>query len=529
MMTTDSGNERDGGPHDGRGKQDAGPRRGRVWLIRLVMLIVVPVLLLAVTELGLRVFGYGYSTDFFVKLPGKGVYAANGEFSLRFFPPSLRRNPWPIYMATDKPADTYRIFVLGGSAAQGVPDPAYGFAGILETMLTETFPGAKFEIVVTAMTAINSHVVLPIARDCAEHEPDLFIVLLGNNEVVGPFGAGTVFGGFTPSLSVIRAHLAVKTTRLGQLVAAITAALGPRGDDEQWRGLEMFMDNRIPADDPRLAFVYANLGRNLADIVRAADDADAATLLCTVPVNLGDCPPFASLHREGLNEADLNAWTVALATGIGRAASGDNAGAIESFLAAMSIDDRFAELHYRLAQCYQEQGRKAEALEAFSRARDLDALRFRADSSINQVIRDVAAEQAMAGVRLVDAEGAMADCDRALEGVPGRALFYEHVHMTFEGNYEVARAVFGELVQFLPSSIVSRAAGPTAPPSLGRCMERMELTRWQRAQMLAYMLEMTKHPPFTEQFDHAERYAAMEAFRRWLESKDQPPGDEGAP
>ncbi len=490
------------------------------------MLIGVPVALLVLTELGLRVFGYGYSTDFFVEVPGKGVYTANRQFSLRFFPPSLRRNPWPVYMAADKPAETYRIFVLGGSAAQGVPDPAYGFAGVLETMLAETFPGATFEIVLTAMTAINSHVVLPIARDCAEHEPDMFIVLLGNNEVVGPFGAGTALGGFTPNLAVIRAHLAVKTTRVGQLVANVTADLGPSRDGEQWRGLEMFMDHRIAADDPRLTFVYANLRRNLADIVRTADEAGAATILCTMPVNLGDCPPFASQHRAGLSQADLDAWTAAFEAGIDRATAGDNAGAIEAFQTAMGIDDRFAELHYRLAQCYLEDRPAPEALATFASACDLDTLRFRADSTINRTIRDVAAEQAEAGAHLVDAERAMAECDRALRGVPGRALFYEHVHMTFEGNYEVARAVFVEMVKLLPESITSRAPGPITPPSLRFCAERMELTRWQRAQMLAYMLDMTDRPPFTEQFDHAERYAAMELFRRWLESKDESPADE---
>jgi len=34
---------------------------------------------------------------------------------------------------------------------------------------------------------------LEIAKDCAHHQADLFILYLGNNEVVGPYGAGTVF------------------------------------------------------------------------------------------------------------------------------------------------------------------------------------------------------------------------------------------------------------------------------------------------------------------------------------------------
>ena len=46
-----------------------------------------------------------------------------------------------------------------------------------------------FEVVNTAVTAINSHVVREIASDLEEIESDLWIVYMGNNEVYGPFGA----------------------------------------------------------------------------------------------------------------------------------------------------------------------------------------------------------------------------------------------------------------------------------------------------------------------------------------------------
>jgi hypothetical protein len=66
--------------------------------------------------------------------------------------------------------------------------------------LRERFPGKKFEIVNTSITAINSHAILPIARECAAREGDVWIVYLGNNEMVGPFGAATVFGSQAPPL-----------------------------------------------------------------------------------------------------------------------------------------------------------------------------------------------------------------------------------------------------------------------------------------------------------------------------------------
>ena len=68
------------------------------------------------------------------------------------------------------------------------------------------------------MTAINSHVVLEIARDCAAHQPDLFVVYMGNNEVIGPYGPGTVFQQWSPSRKLIRANVWLKSTRVGQLL-----------------------------------------------------------------------------------------------------------------------------------------------------------------------------------------------------------------------------------------------------------------------------------------------------------------------
>jgi hypothetical protein len=71
-------------------------------------------------------------------------------------------------------------------------------------LLRERFPGQRFEVVNVAVTAINSHVILPIARECAQHQGDLWIVYMGNNEMVGPFGAATVFGTRAPSWWSVR-------------------------------------------------------------------------------------------------------------------------------------------------------------------------------------------------------------------------------------------------------------------------------------------------------------------------------------
>lgn len=57
-------------------------------------------------------------------------------------------------------------------------------------MLRDQYPGVDFDVINAAITAINSHVVLPIARGCSRLESDLFVIYLGNNEVFGVIKVG---------------------------------------------------------------------------------------------------------------------------------------------------------------------------------------------------------------------------------------------------------------------------------------------------------------------------------------------------
>ena len=176
----------------------------RKWLFRLIALVVLPLLFLGGLEVVLRLAGYGYATGFFekIRVGGKGLLVNNENFSLRFFPPQLARWPGPVMMEAKKPADTYRIFILGESAARGEPEPPYAASRYLEALLRERFPEHAFEVVNLGITAINSHVILPIARECAQADGDLWIIYMGNNEMVGPFGAATVFGAKAPPLGL---------------------------------------------------------------------------------------------------------------------------------------------------------------------------------------------------------------------------------------------------------------------------------------------------------------------------------------
>ena len=368
----------------------------------------------------------------------------NPKFGWRFFPPAVARTPQPLSLAAAKPPDSIRIFVLGESAAMGDPEPAYGFARQLERLLTARDPSHKFEVVNTAMTAINSHVLREIARDCAPRQGDFWVIYAGNNEVVGPFGAGTVFGRPAPGLAVIRAGLLLKSTRLGQWLGSLRPH---SGGPQEWQGMEMFLRNQVRRDAPSLQIVQANFARNLAALTGLGRRSGATVLLATVPVNLQDSPPFASQHRPGLSAAQLDHWNQGFARGCTAQAAGRWADAVAAYSQAGQLDVEFAELPFRRAVCELALGQTNPAAADFLLARDLDTLRFRADSRINQTIRQVAADQ---GALLIDAEQA---CARQSPGsIPGESLFYDHVHLNFTGNYLVAALFAAEISKQLTTS-----------------------------------------------------------------------------
>ncbi len=140
-------------------------------------------------------------------------------------------------------------------------------------------------------------------------------------------------------------------------------------------------------------------------------------------------------------------------------------------------------------------------------ARDADVLRFRADSTINTIVREVAAEQKTAGVRLVNAEQSLAKSDLCIGGIPGEGLFYEHVHFNFDGNYLLARALLQEVEAALPALAGSRKQGPIL--SRQECAEALALTPWDEQQMAGLIAETSARPPFNKQLDHADRTALL--------------------
>lgn len=408
------------------------------------------VLLLAL-ELALHLGGAGFSPRFFVR-GEDGHLHANPHFGRLFFPERLVREGVAVRLADPKPTETFRLFVLGESAAMGFPSPRFGFPRVLEIILREGFPGKNIEVLNVAMAGINSHAVRRIAKECAQLEPDAFVIYLGNNEVVGPFGPGTVFGGATTSLAQARASMALRTSKTGQLLDGLLDQLAGR-DETRWGGMAMFAEQRVPQDHAAMPSVYANFRTNLREILDLT--AEKPTILCTVAVNLEDFPPLAGEEARRV---------------------------------------------YAEAEAATSRGDDKEARALFSRARDLDALRFRADSTINRIVRE---ESVRPKVTLVDAEETFAAGSHARRDAE---LFWEHVHLDFPGNYLLAESVAAALAPAMTSFF---GTAPLAFSNAETVARKIGYTASEQLYAANDIARMLAELPFTTQPGNEGRRRAL--------------------
>ena len=487
----------------------------RKLLFGCIVALVVGAVLLGGLELMLRVIDYGYSPHFARRVTlstGETIWRDNRWCTAPFFSPALVRRPQPFRLPEKKAAGTYRIFVLGSSAAMGDPEPSFSLARMLESMLTAAYPEQHFEVVNAGITAINSHVVRQVAADCAELEPDLFIVYEGHNEVIGPFGPAAVFAPFLRNETVLRLTAWLKGTRTGQLISAASrASAGTKGRPAEWGGMQMFLQQQFTLDDPRLDTVRAHFRSNLLSIAEAAADAGAKTLICTTVSNQRGFAPFLSQHRRGLAPADLSSWEAHVATARAAEREGNLVQANTAYRAALEIDDDYAELVFRVGRLALQAGRPQEAQAFLQRALDLDTLRFRADSSLNKIIRDLRTLRD-APIEVVDLASTLAT--RSEGGVPGDDLLYEHVHLTLRGTYEAARELFVQI-----SSDLARRrliTGQIAEPmTYDEARIRLGYTAHEQAMIALELVDRFRSPPFTQQADYAFR---LQSWQRRAET-----------
>jgi tetratricopeptide (TPR) repeat protein len=430
-------------------------------------------------EIFLHLAGVGWSARFFVDKED-GFTVTNPRFGRLFYPEELMRAAYPAKFKTEKSEGTFRVFVLGESALAGTPEPSFSVTRILGILLEEACPGKKFEVINAGITAMNSHAVRLIAGELVAYEPDAVVVYMGNNEFVGPFGPGSILGTNAIPNTMVRPVLWLRSTRFGQVLQSLADRFRRAQFPQEWKGMDMFANSTVPEGAKSKDVVYGNFASNLRAIANVLRQHRVPTLFCSVASNLTDCSPLGPRTPEQGDPAQKS---------------------FEEGMRTLEGGDRFA------------------ALKLLREARDRDTLRFRADSRINSIIREVAAET---GCDFADLENTFAEMQVASHPMES-PIFFEHVHFTFEGNTSFAAF----LAKWLGSVWSKRLPCLSNPEifdagKLPEIREKLGYSEFSRGNSIAAILAMLRKAPFEGRPGNAERISFWEKKLREIEKELTP-------
>lgn len=402
-----------------------------------------PIIFFLLTEGTLVLIHYGPDISLFyhVWMNGQEYLAMNPSVSSRyFFSTEFAPGSSPDAFLAQKPSNGIRVFCLGASTTAGYP---YwynaAFPSFLKDRLRAEFPDRPVEVVNLGITATNSFAVLDMMRDVVREHPDAIVVYDGHNEFYGALGIasreslGSSRWLVNLSLRLIHSKAFMLLRNLyGGVVSSSRRAIDERsratmmermaasrtisyGSDEYWEGVNIFQ-------------------KNVEATCSLCRDSGIPLLYCTQVSNLHDLPPFISVRRKGMTTEEQRTFddTLRLATTLLH--QGHLGDADRLFRSLIAIDSQCALARYDYAQCLEQQGQFPEATLHYKRARDFDAVRFRASDDINAVIRSVRPP-----CFPVDVESSFAANSR--HGFPGSDLIMEHLHPSAYGQFLIAKEI----------------------------------------------------------------------------------------
>jgi tetratricopeptide (TPR) repeat protein len=440
----------------------------------------VPIVLLLAVEVALRItLADSLGDDAYLNLVDVpsffGVTEIGGRRFVQVTHPEAYRGRKTMF-SEEKDPGTLRIFCLGGSASAGWPHPADEIYTVyLQQALERSFPDRSFEVINVGAHAYAAYRVRLMLEQILRYEPDLLVLYSGNNEFLEHRRYLALSTAMARGVA-IASHSALFRWLRGTLVAAVFPenSLSAQRREDAIDGLASKLRQQaveLRRDPAQLARVEEHYAYSVRTMSEAARRADVPVVLATVPVNLRGWRPNASLNR--LEGQALARWQEAFDGGRAALLEEDPDRALRALAAAALLEPLHAQTHFLVGLARLQSGDPQRALESFGRARDLDQNPFRALSSFNDILREIAAQND--GVLL-------ADLERAFEGAsepggPGFDLFLDYVHPTVAGNRLVARTLFDTIVE---GGLLGReASGATYPAEAGSAYDETGDVRLQ--------------------------------------------------
>jgi tetratricopeptide (TPR) repeat protein len=398
---------------------------GRSPVVFYIITLLLPIAFFGLLEGAVRVLGIAAVEPLFVDGP-PGYLRPNEAVMNRFFIHSSRAPRVSIdttFFRKEKGDDVFRVVVQGGSSAAGFPYGKWAsLAGMLGQRLRRSEPNRDIEVISTAMSAINSYALVDFADEIVAIDPDAVLIYAGHNEYLGVLGVGSAYGaGRSPAYTRFLLHL--RRSHLFRAMQSAYGAMTPAPDSEAQRSGTLMAriahDRAIAYGSPVYRAGVEQFSHNLSELLAHYATEGVPVLIGSLASNENGQSPF-------INEA------------------GDETSfaALHELKAGASAEDNDANGFFTLAQQLERSGKPVDARNAYGWARDLDALRFRAPSEMNRVIREVAAATR---ATVVDVESALANSSR--NGIVGNSLMLEHLHPNLRGYFLLADAYFQALIR----------------------------------------------------------------------------------
>ena len=408
--------------------------------------ILLPFLLLFLVEISLRIFHYGDDLSLFIEARNNSDYLVlNPAASRRYFiDPAFAPTGNSELFKKNKDDSTLRIFVLGESTTIGYPFFHNGsFHRWLQYRLMRTFPDRQFEIINLSLTAVNSYTVLGFAKELINYKPDAVLIYSGHNEFYGTLGVGSS-NQISGNPHIIRTALFLRQFRTVQLLTNIYEKIkNISGSNAKYSGQtlmqRMVQDQQIAYGSKLFFKGVEQFVSNTNEILDLFNRHHIPVFVSNLVSNDRDLKPFVSVPADS---SRFPGFEKNFTLGVRAFNKADWESASRYFNLADKIYDAHALCNFYLGRLSDIQGDQISAKFYFTRARDLDGLRFRAPTLINDTIAKLCSRYKYA--HLVDVKAAFEEC--SVEHIIGGGLMLEHVHPNLTG-YALMSDVFYEALK----------------------------------------------------------------------------------
>jgi tetratricopeptide (TPR) repeat protein len=428
------------GPKNGESEVSLTPAKRRLFTLAMVLF---PILLLFLLEFSLRLFNYGGDLNLVVKQVwgGKEVYRINRSVARRYFaqPGAIVPEPPDDPFEIRKSPNTKRIFCLGESSMAGFPFEFHATApSFMRDRLKVWLPKYNVEVINVGLSAINTFVVEDFLVQLLAYEPDLFLIYVGHNEFYGIYGVGSsisVPGG----VWLTRLNIRLLNSRTFIMVRDGYLWLRQKLSSDEKKPSPSLMgqmvgNQMIPFHSDLYETAKEIFGANLTRIIADAQQHHVPIIFSSLVCNWRGHKPFVAAFDRRTTEERRSLWQYEINAGDSAMVHDSTDNAMHLFAEAVTIDSMNATAFFKLGTALYAKGLYNDARQALIRAKDLDALRFRATTEFEQELIDVCAAH---GVPVARVDSAFMSASP--HGIPGDELFLEHLHPNVEGYFLMAK------------------------------------------------------------------------------------------